>query len=127
MHSPVLIKPIVGRELVAIMISKSSHSRPLKGVSALLKHAFRVAIEAGASDEDFRNCSRLTSSSTLLTRAVNGERDVVNIIGSRGEARRSDPLHARSLRFQTNHPLLERNAGASHSKPQQSWSRVMTL
>jgi len=27
MHSPVLIKPIVGRELVAITISNSSHSR----------------------------------------------------------------------------------------------------
>jgi hypothetical protein len=27
MHSPVLIKPIIGRELVAITISNSSHSR----------------------------------------------------------------------------------------------------
>jgi hypothetical protein len=27
MHSPVLVKPIVGRELVAITISNSSHSR----------------------------------------------------------------------------------------------------
>ncbi len=31
MHSPVLIKPIVGRELVAITISNSSHSRDNPG------------------------------------------------------------------------------------------------
>jgi hypothetical protein len=31
MHSPVLIKPIIGRELVAITISNSSHSRDNPG------------------------------------------------------------------------------------------------
>jgi hypothetical protein len=31
MHSPVLVKPIVGRELVAITISNSSHSRDNSG------------------------------------------------------------------------------------------------
>jgi hypothetical protein len=31
MHSPVLVKPIVGRELVAITISNSSHSRDTPG------------------------------------------------------------------------------------------------
>ena len=31
MHSPVLVKPIVGRELVAITISNSSHSRDNPG------------------------------------------------------------------------------------------------
>ena len=31
MHSPVLIKPIVGRELVAITLSNSSHSRDDSG------------------------------------------------------------------------------------------------
>ena len=31
MHSPVLIKPIIGRELVAIRISNSSHSRDNPG------------------------------------------------------------------------------------------------
>ena len=31
MHSPVLVKPIIGRELVAITISNSSHSRDNPG------------------------------------------------------------------------------------------------
>ena len=31
MHSPVLVKPIIGRELVAISISNSSHSRDNPG------------------------------------------------------------------------------------------------
>lgn len=34
MHSPVLIKPIVGRELVAITISNSSHSRTILSTSS---------------------------------------------------------------------------------------------
>src|SRR5215470_2366268 len=40
MHSPVLIKPIVGRELVAITISNSSHSRDDPG-----KYIFEVKID----------------------------------------------------------------------------------
>jgi len=31
MHSPVLVKPIIGRELVAVTISSSSHSRDNPG------------------------------------------------------------------------------------------------
>jgi hypothetical protein len=41
MHSPVLIKPIVGRELVAITISNSSHSRDDPG-----KYVFEGKLDA---------------------------------------------------------------------------------
>ena len=40
MHSPVLIKPIVGRELVAITISNSSHSRDNSG-----KYIFEAKVD----------------------------------------------------------------------------------
>ncbi len=40
MHSPVLIKPIVGRELVAITISNSSHSRDNPG-----KYVFEARLD----------------------------------------------------------------------------------
>ena len=40
MHSPVLIKPIVGRELVAITISNSSHSRDNPG-----KYIFEAKVD----------------------------------------------------------------------------------
>jgi hypothetical protein len=40
MHSPVLIKPIVGRELVAITISNSSHSRDDPG-----KYIFEAKVD----------------------------------------------------------------------------------
>ena len=40
MHSPVLIKPIVGRKLVAITISNSSHSRDDPG-----KYVFEAKLE----------------------------------------------------------------------------------
>jgi hypothetical protein len=40
MHSPVLIKPIVGRELVAITISNSSHSRDDPG-----KYVFEAKVD----------------------------------------------------------------------------------
>src|SRR5215472_8422513 len=40
MHSPVLIKPIVGRELVAVTISNSSHSRDDPG-----KYIFEAKVD----------------------------------------------------------------------------------
>src|SRR5215510_4310451 len=47
------------------------------------KHPFRVAIEAGASDESFSKlfATDVVIHAPMLTRAVKGVRDVVNIIG----------------------------------------------
>src|SRR5262244_1678016 len=54
MHSPVLVKPIVGRELVAITISNSSHSRDDPGKYVFEADGGHLGAEAERARRDPR-------------------------------------------------------------------------
>ena len=93
------------------------------------KHPFRVAIEAGASDENFSKlfATDVVIHAPMLTRAVKGVRDVVNII--RHAAKLAAPIQYTLEVRDPNRPFFfgEAMRGASRSKPQRFWSMAMTV